>query len=65
MPTADTQGAADKAIALKHCHNVTLRDVEILAGGHFAILASGVDNLTQRKLALGRRHLPQELIYPW
>ena len=46
VPAADTQGAADKAIALKHCHNVTLRDVAILAGGHFGILASGVDNLT-------------------
>ena len=45
VPSADTQGAADKAIALKHCHNVTLRDVAILAGGHFGILASGVDNL--------------------
>jgi polygalacturonase len=45
LPAADTQGAADKAIALKHCHNVTLRDVAILAGGHFGILATGVDNL--------------------
>jgi polygalacturonase len=45
LPAADTQGAADKAIALKHCYNVTLRDVAILAGGHFGILATGVDNL--------------------
>ena len=37
---------ADKAIALKLCHNVTLRDFSILSGGHFGILASGVDNLT-------------------
>lgn len=39
-------GAGNKAIALKHCRNVLLRDFSILQGGHFAILASGVDNLT-------------------
>jgi polygalacturonase len=39
-------GAGDKAIALKLCHNVILRDVSISNGGHFAILATGVDNLT-------------------
>ena len=37
---------ADKAIALKLCRNVTLRDITIKHGGHFAILASGVDDLT-------------------
>ena len=36
----------DKAIALKLCRNVTLRDFSMLSGGHFAILATGVDNLT-------------------
>ncbi len=36
----------DKAIALKLCRNVTLRDFSVLSGGHFAILATGVDNLT-------------------
>ena len=39
-------GAGDKAIALKLCRNVTLRDFSILNGGHFGILATGVDNLT-------------------
>lgn len=39
-------GGADKAIALKLCHNVTLRDISIANGGHFGILATGVDNLT-------------------
>src|SRR5450432_3456949 len=39
-------GAGNKAIALKLCHNVTIRDVTIYRGGHFAILATGVDNLT-------------------
>lgn len=35
----------DKAIALKLCHNVTLRDFSIANGGHFGILATGIDNL--------------------
>jgi len=37
---------ANKAIALVRCHNVLLRDVSILEGGWFALLATGVDNLT-------------------
>ena len=39
-------GVGNKAISLKLCRNVTLRDVAIRAGGHFAILATGVDGLT-------------------
>ena len=39
-------GVANKAIALKNCRNVILRDFSILHGGHFGILATGVDNLT-------------------
>ena len=39
-------GGADKAIALKLCRNVTLRDLSIANGGHFGILVTGVDNLT-------------------
>ena len=39
-------GAANKAIALRDCRNVILRDFSILHGGHFGILATGVDNLT-------------------
>src|SRR6266576_3759808 len=39
-------GWANKSIALKLCRNVLIRDVSILHGGHFAILATGVDNLT-------------------
>lgn len=38
-------GVGNKAIALKNCRNVTLRDFTVLHGGHFAILATGVDNL--------------------
>jgi polygalacturonase len=36
----------NKAIALKLCRNVILKDFTILYGGHFGILATGVDNLT-------------------
>jgi polygalacturonase len=39
-------GGGNKSISLKNCHNVTLRDFSMLHGGHFAILATGVDNLT-------------------
>jgi polygalacturonase len=39
-------GWGNKAIALKLCRNVIIRDISILHGGHFAILATGVDNLT-------------------
>jgi alpha-glucosidase len=40
------EGGGNKAIALKLCYNVIIRDVSVLHGGHFAILATGVDNLT-------------------
>lgn len=36
----------NKAIALRDCHGVTLRDFRMLQCGHFALLATGVDNLT-------------------
>ena len=39
-------GWGNKSIALKNCRNVIIRDIAILHGGHFAILATGVDNLT-------------------
>jgi len=45
-PVAENPGVANKAIALKNCRNVILRDFSILQGGHFGILATGVDNLT-------------------
>ena len=46
LPQAETPGVGNKSIALKNCHNVVLRDFSILRGGHFGILATGVDNLT-------------------
>ena len=46
QPLAETPGMGNKAIGLKNCHNVILRDFSILEGGHFAMLATGVDNLS-------------------
>ncbi len=45
-PVSETPGVGNKAIALKNCKDVLLRDFSILHGGHFGILATGVDNLT-------------------
>jgi polygalacturonase len=44
-PQAETPSVGNKSIALKNCRNVVLRDFSILHGGHFGILATGVDNL--------------------
>jgi polygalacturonase len=38
-------GEGNKAIALRECTNVILRDFSILHGGHFGILATGVNNM--------------------
>jgi polygalacturonase len=46
LPDTTKPGVGNKAIALKNCHNVILRDFSILQGGWFGILATGVDNLT-------------------
>ena len=43
---ASAAGTGNKAIALKNSRNVTIRDITIRHGGHFAILATGVDNFT-------------------
>jgi polygalacturonase len=43
---AEQHGVGNKAIALKNCHNVLLRDFDLLKGGHFGLLLTGVDNLT-------------------
>jgi polygalacturonase len=39
-------GVGNKAIALKNCRNVIFRDFTIYHGGHFGILATGVQNWT-------------------
>ena len=46
LSDAVESGWGNKAISLKLSRNVLIRDVSILHGGHFAILATGVDNLT-------------------
>ncbi len=46
LPHSAMAGLGNKAISLKLSRNVTLRDFSILNGGHFALLATGVDNLT-------------------
>jgi polygalacturonase len=38
-------GGGTKAIALKLCRNITLRDFTLLRGGHFGVLPTGCDNL--------------------
>lgn len=50
-PPHETQPAAserlgNKAIALKSCLNVLIRDITIVRGGHFAVLATGCSNVT-------------------
>jgi polygalacturonase len=42
----EPQQVGNKTLALKHCRHVTLRDFTIFHGGWFALLATGVDNLT-------------------
>jgi polygalacturonase len=49
---AQTPGVGNKSISLKNCHNVLLRDFSILHGGHFGILATGVDNFTLDNLKI-------------
>ena len=44
------QGVGNKAIALRDCYNVKLRDFKMLHCGHFAVLATGVDNLNIENL---------------
>ena len=50
LPKAELPGVGNKSIALKNCVNVQLRDFKILKGGHFALLATGVDNLVIENL---------------
>lgn len=38
-------GIGNKAISLKECRDVAIRDITVLRGGHFVLLATGVENL--------------------
>ena len=49
---AEQACVGNKAFALKNCRNVILRDFSLLKGGHFALLATGVDNLTLDNLLI-------------
>ena len=51
-PRAEAPGVGNKAIALKNCRNVFLKDFSILKGGHFGLLATGVDNLHIDRLTI-------------
>jgi polygalacturonase len=42
----EKEGEGNKAIALKNCRNVTIRDITMQTCGHFCILPTGVDNFT-------------------
>lgn len=42
----EMNGLGTKAIALKLSRNITLKDLSMYRAGHFALLATGVDNLT-------------------
>lgn len=52
LPDTTKSGVGNKAIALKNCYNVTLRDFSVLQGGWFCLLATGVDNLTVDNLRI-------------
>ena len=41
---SDKPGEGNKAIALKNCRNVTIRDITMQTCGHFCIMPTGVDN---------------------
>lgn len=45
-------GTGDKAIALKKCRQVTLRDFKVYRGGHFAIIMTGCDLSTLDNLTI-------------
>ena len=51
-PRAEQPGVGNKAIALKNCRNVLLRDFSVLKGGHFALLATGIDNMALDNLMI-------------
>ncbi len=54
FPLYDTAqpGVGNKAIALRNCRNVLFRDFNILKGGWFGMLLTGVDNLTIDNLTI-------------
>jgi polygalacturonase len=51
-PSALIPGVADKVIGLKNCRDITLADFSLDGTAHFAILATGVDDLKIRRLVV-------------
>ncbi|MFD1470535.1 glycoside hydrolase family 28 protein [Hymenobacter caeli] len=51
-PTGGSIGLGDKALALKRCRNVLIRDVTMTRGGHFAVLLTGCDLVTLDNLTI-------------
>lgn len=51
-PPANVIGVGNKAISLKNCRNVVIRDLSMLLCGHFAVLATGVDQLALENLTV-------------
>jgi hypothetical protein len=49
---AEQAGVGNKTFGLKNCHNIILRDFAVLKGGHFAVLATGVDNFILENLLI-------------
>lgn len=45
-------GVGNKAVSLKLCRNVTVKDISMVNCGHFALLATGVDNLTLHNITV-------------
>jgi len=52
LPPSDAPGAGNKTIALRNCRSVSLRDLNIVDGGHIGFLATGVDDLTVENLTI-------------
>ncbi len=50
--TSERRPWGNKAIALKLCRNVILENFTVINGGHFALLATGVDNFTINNLKM-------------
>jgi polygalacturonase len=44
-PPAARPGVGNKAIALLNSQNIILKDISIIEAGHFAVLATGTDNI--------------------
>ena len=51
-PAIDPVGQGNKALAFKNSRGVRIEDISILMGGHFAVLATGVDGLDIRNVTI-------------